>query len=150
MALNPVTETKTGDITAKPEASQESKEQETASKAKAQEPVQPGKKEEITIDDFDKLELRVGQIIDCQKHPKADKLLVSQVKLGDEVRQIVSGVAKLYTPEDMIGKKVMVIANLKPVKLRGEESKGMILFADGEGENLHFVTTDGPDGAGVR
>ncbi|MCG8484061.1 MAG: methionine--tRNA ligase, partial [Clostridia bacterium] len=102
---------------------------------------QPKKKEEkenkeevtkdyITIEDFDKIDLRVGEIIDCKKHPKADKLLVSSVKVGEETRQIVSGVAKFYTPEEMKGKKVIVVANLKPIKLRGEDSKGMILFAD--------------------
>ena len=104
---------------------------------------------EISIDDFDKVELRVGEIVDCRKHPNADKLLVSQVKIGDEVRQIVSGVAQWYTPDDMIGKKVVVVANLKPVKLRGEMSSGMLLFADSE-DGLKFVTTDAPSGGRVK
>lgn len=103
----------------------------------------------ITIEDFDKIELKVGEILDCKKHPKADKLLVSSVKIGNEVRQIVSGVAKYYTPEEMKGKRVIVVANLKPIKLRGEESKGMILFADNE-DRLEFVTTDAPSGNSVR
>ncbi len=106
-------------------------------------------KDYITIEDFDKIDLRVGEIIDCKKHPKADKLLVSSVKVGEETRQIVSGVAKFYTPGEMIGKKVIVVANLKPIKLRGEESKGMILFAD-NGERLEFVLTDAPSGEKVR
>lgn len=106
-------------------------------------------KAEITIDDFDKIELKVGEILECKKHPKADKLLVSLVKIGEETRQIVSGVAAYYQPEDMKGKKVIVVANLKPIKLRGEESRGMILFAD-NGERLEFVTTVAPDGAEVR
>lgn len=106
-------------------------------------------KEPITIDDFSKVDLRVGEIIECKKHPKADKLLISQVKLGDEVRQIVSGVASYYTPEDMVGKHVVVVANLKPAKLRGETSEGMILFAD-NGEKLEFVTTDAPSGGAVK
>ena len=84
-------------------------------------------KEEITIDDFDKIELRVGKIINAEKHPKADKLLVLKVKLAGEERQIVSGIAKHYKIEELIGKQVAVVCNLKPVKLRGVESCGMIL-----------------------
>jgi len=106
-------------------------------------------KPEISIDDFNKVDLRVGKIISCEKHPKADKLLVSQVQMGSETRQIVSGVAAFYTPEDMVGKSVVVVANLKPAKLRGEKSEGMILFAD-NGERLEFVTTDAPDGEMVK
>lgn len=86
-------------------------------------------KEEITIDDFGKLELRVGEIMDAQKHPKADKLLVLQIKLGSETRQIVSGISNYYKPEELIGKHIVVVCNLKPVKLRGVESQGMILAA---------------------
>lgn len=106
-------------------------------------------KPEITIDDFEKVDLRVGKILSCQKHPKADRLLVSQVRIGDEVRQIVSGVASHYSPEEMTGRNVIVVANLKPIRLRGEESKGMILFAD-NGERLEFVTTDAADGNRVK
>lgn len=112
--------------------------------------IEPTKfKEEITIDDFDKIDLKVGEIIDCKKHPKADKLLISQVKIGTDTRQIVSGVAKDFSPEEMKGKKVIVVANLKPINLRGEESKGMILFAD-NGEKLAFVTTEAKDGNSVN
>ncbi|HEY8364674.1 MAG TPA: methionine--tRNA ligase, partial [Haloplasmataceae bacterium] len=85
--------------------------------------------EEITIDDFNKIDLRVGEIKFCKKHPKADRLLVSQVDLGYETRQIVSGIADYYKPEDLINKKVIVVSNLKPVVLRGEKSEGMILAA---------------------
>ena len=109
----------------------------------------PELKPEITIDDFDKIDLRVGTIVSCEKHPKADKLLVSQVNIGGELRQIVSGVAAHYTPEEMTGKNVIVVANLKPIKLRGQESKGMILFADNE-DRLEFVTTDAPHGNQVK
>lgn len=105
-------------------------------------------KPEITIDDFDKIDLKVGQIMECKKHPKADKLLVSQVKIGNETRQIVSGIAKYYKPEELVGKKVIVVTNLKPIKLRGEESKGMILAAD-SGEQLTLLTADIEDGAQV-
>ena len=90
------------------------------------------KKEEIakiTIDDFDKIELKVGEILECKKHPNATKLLVSQIKIGDEVRQIVSGIANFYQPEEMVGKKVVVVSNLKPANIRGVESNGMILCA---------------------
>lgn len=86
-------------------------------------------KEEIAIEDFEKIELVVGQIIEARKHPKADKLLVFKVDIGTEIRQIVSGIAKYYSPETLIGKKVVVVKNLKPIVLRGEESKGMLLCA---------------------
>lgn len=102
-------------------------------------------KPEIVYDDFDKIDLRVGEIIKAEKHPKADKLLVFQVKMGTEKRQIISGVAEHFTPEEMVGKKVAVVANLKPRKLRGLESKGMILYAD-NGEKPELVETDAPDG----
>lgn len=102
-------------------------------------------KPEIVYDDFDKIDLRVGEIIKAEKHPKADKLLVFQVKMGTEKRQIISGVAEHFTPDEMLGKKVAVVANLKPRKLRGLESKGMILFAD-NGDKLELVETDSKDG----
>lgn len=106
-------------------------------------------KEEITIDDFDKIDLKVGEILECKKHPKADKLLVFQVKIGTDTRQIVSGVAKYYKPEEMVGKKVIVVANLKPIVLRGEESKGMLLFAE-SGERLTYITADADSGSQVN
>ena len=102
-------------------------------------------KPEIEFDDFDKIDLRVGTIEKAEKHPKADRLLVFQVKMGTERRQIISGVAEHFTPEEMVGKQIIVVANLKPRKLRGLESKGMIIFAD-NGEKLELVTTEAPDG----
>lgn len=102
-------------------------------------------KPEITYDDFDKIDFRVGTIVKAEKHPKADKLLVFQVKLGTEMRQVISGVAGSFKPEEMVGKKVIVVANLKPRQLRGMESKGMLLFAD-NGERVEIVTTSAPDG----
>lgn len=107
----------------------------------------PGKPE-IEYDDFDKIDLRVGVITEAEKHPKADRLLVFKVKMGGEIRQIISGVADYFTPEEMVGKKVIVVANLKPRKLRGMESKGMLLFAD-NGQRLEIVTTDAEDGNSV-
>ena len=106
-------------------------------------------KDEIVYEDFDKLDLRVGTILSAEKHPQADKLLVFQVKMGTEKRQIVSGVAQYFTPEECVGKKVVVVANLKPRKLRGIESKGMLLFSDNvvDGkERVEFVTTVAEDG----
>ncbi len=106
-------------------------------------------KDEIVYDDFGKLDLRVGTILSCKKHPNADKLLVFQVKMGTETRQIISGVAECYEPEDTVGQKVVVVANLAPRKLRGLESKGMLLFADNtvDGkERFEFVTTCADDG----
>lgn len=95
----------------------------------------------ITIDDFAKVEMKVGTIIDCQPHPKADRLLVEQIDLGGEVRQVVSGIAKHYQPSDLIGKQVVVATNLKPVNLRGVESNGMILCATQDKE-LSFLTVE--------
>lgn len=98
---------------------------------------------EITIDDFSKVEMRVATIIAADSVKKADKLLKIQVDLGTEKRQIVSGIAKQYAPEDIIGKKVIVVTNLKPVKLRGEMSQGMILSAE-KGKQLTLISV--PDG----
>lgn len=108
--------------------------------------------EEITIDDFAKVKLGVGHVIECKRHPKADRLLVSKIQVGDEVRQIVSGIASSYTPEDMIGKQVVLVLNLKPVKLRGELSEGMILAASRNDGSLSVVTVDGDveSGASVK
>lgn len=107
-------------------------------------------KSEITIDDFEKLELKVGKIIEADNHPKADKLLVFKVKVGQETRQIVSGIKKWYKPEDLIGKKVVVIMNLKPIKLKGVESQGMLLAADNDKDlTLLSVLNDIEDGADI-
>lgn len=99
-------------------------------------------KEEISLDDFDKVQLRVGEILQCERVKKSKKLLVSQIRIGSEVRQIVSGIALHYTPEEMTGKKVAVITNLKPVKLCGILSEGMILAAGDDEGNLSVLTVD--------
>lgn len=99
-------------------------------------------KEEITIDDFAKLELRVAEVVKCENHPKADKLLVLIVKLGSEERTIVSGIRQWYEAEAMVGKKVIIVANLKPVKLRGILSQGMILSAEDSAGNLSVSALD--------
>jgi methionyl-tRNA synthetase len=106
---------------------------------------------EIEIEDFTKVDLRIGQIISCKKHPNADRLLVSQIDLGYETRQIVSGIAKFYQPEDLVHKKVIVVTNLKPVKLRGELSQGMILAASFENDlTLPTILQDLPNGSKVK
>ena len=97
----------------------------------------------ITIDDFAKVELKVGKIIACEKHPDADKLLVSKIDVGNnDVRTIVSGIAGSYTPGQLIGKKVVVVTNLKPAKIKGIESQGMIL-AGKEGKVIEVVNING-------
>ena len=100
------------------------------------------KKPEITIDDFEKIQIQVGEVIKCEPVKKAKKLLVSQIRIGDEVRQIVSGIAAYYKPEEMVGKKVAVVTNLKPCKLCGVESQGMILAAADDENNLSVLTVD--------
>ncbi|NWL87428.1 methionine--tRNA ligase [Paenibacillus sp. 79R4] len=100
---------------------------------------QPELKEEIGIDDFAKVELRVAEVLACEPVPKADKLLKLQLDLGFEQRQVVSGIAKFYKPEELVGRKVICVTNLKPVKLRGELSQGMILAAS-QGDQLTLAT----------
>ena len=108
-------------------------------------------KEEITIDDFSKVELKVGTIIECEKHPKADRLLVEKIDMGEEIRQVVSGIADTYKPEELIGKQVIVVTNLKPVKLRGVDSNGMILCASSEkGLSIISPITEMSNGSVVR
>ncbi len=105
----------------------------------------------IDIDDFAKVELRVAQVTACEPVPKADKLLKLQLDDGMDGRQVVSGIAKFYTPEDLIGKKIVLVANLKPAKLRGVPSEGMILAADcGEAIKVLFVDDAVPCGSKVR
>ena len=106
-------------------------------------------KPEITYDDFDKIDFRVGTIVKAEKHPKADKLLVFKIKMGTEMRQVISGVAEDFTPQEMEGQKVIVVANLKPRQLRGMESAGMLLFAE-NGKRCEIVTTKAPDGESVN
>lgn len=105
----------------------------------AQEPTKP----EISIDDFGAVDLRVGKVVACEKIPKAKKLLKLQIDLGTETRQVVSGISQYYEPQDLVGKSVIVVTNLKPVKLCGVESKGMILAASDGNGNLQVVFADG-------
>jgi methionyl-tRNA synthetase len=107
-------------------------------------------KEEITFEDFEKMQFQVGEIIACEAVKKSKKLLCSQVKIGKEVKQIVSGIKAYYTPEEMVGKKVMVLVNLKPAKLAGVLSEGMLLCAEDADGNLALMTPEKEMPAGAE
>lgn len=130
---------------------QENKEETAKTKKLKDENKSELQKEEITIEEFAKIDLRVAEIMSCEKVEKTDKLVKMEVRLGDEVRTIVSGIAKHYTPEDLIGKKIVVVANLKPAKLRGITSQGMILAAS-QGDMLEVISVekDLPSGSRVK
>ena len=133
------------------EEKKEKKNKEKQQKKQEKEAAKEDKKEAegvITIDDFNKVELRVGTILAAEKVENADKLLKFNVKIGEEERTIVSGIAKYYAPEDLIGKNVVVVANLKPVKLRGIESCGMLLCAKKD-DALELITIDTITGGGT-
>lgn len=111
------------------------------------------KKEEvakINMDDFSKISMVIGEIIECKKHPNADKLLVSQIKIGNEIKQIVSGIAQFYSPDELIGKKVVVVQNLESSMIRGVESSGMILCASSDNKLEVLEVKEIPSGAIVR
>ncbi len=108
----------------------------------AEEPIDIEAKPEITFDDFMKMQFQVGEIISCEAVAKSKKLLCSQVKVGSEIKQIVSGIKAHYTPEEMVGKKVMVLVNLKPAKLAGVLSEGMLLCAEDADGNLALMTPE--------
>ena len=107
-------------------------------------------KPEIKFDDFGKMQFQVGEIISCEAVPKSKKLLCSQVKIGSQVKHIVSGIRKHYTPEEMVGKKVMVLVNLKPAKLAGVLSEGMLLCAEDAEGNLALMTPEKAMPAGAE
>ena len=122
-----------------------------AGNPEAAQPIDIEPKPEITYDDFAKLQFQVGEIIACEAVPKSKKLLCSQVRVGSQVKQIVSGIKAYYTPEEMVGKKVMVLVNLKPAKLAGVLSEGMLLCAEDAEGNLALVKPekDMPAGAEI-
>ena len=107
-------------------------------------------KPEITFEDFGKMQFQVGEIIACEEVKKSKKLLCSQVKIGSQVKQIVSGIKAHYTAEEMVGKKVMVLVNLKPAKLAGVLSEGMLLCAEDADGNLALMTPEKPMPAGAE
>ena len=108
-------------------------------------------KDEITFEEFGKMQFQVGEIISCEAVKKSKKLLCSQVKIGSQVKQIVSGIKAHYTPEEMVGKKVMVLVNLKPAKLAGVLSEGMLLCAEDENGELSLMVPEKkmPSGAEI-
>ncbi len=108
------------------------------------------KKPEITFEDFEKMQFQVGKIIACEEVPKSKKLLCSKVQIGSEVKQIVSGIKAYYSPEEMVGKKVMVLVNLKPAKLAGVLSEGMLLCAEDDKGNLALLTPEKEMPAGAE
>jgi methionyl-tRNA synthetase len=112
----------------------------------------PEQSDIITIDDFAKVDLRVAVVLAVERVPKTDKLLKLELDLGFEKRTIVSGIAQFYEPEALVGRRIVVVANLKPAKLRGVESRGMLLAAGGrgEGEDLGLVTLDKDIPPGTR
>ena len=107
-------------------------------------------KDEITYDDFMKLQFQVGEILSCEAVPKSKKLLCSQVKIGSQVKQIISGIKANYSPEEMVGKKVMVLVNLKPAKLAGIMSEGMLLCAEDENGELALMIPEKPMPTGAE
>ena len=121
----------------------------SAAKASAA-PEKPEGIAQIGIDDFMSVELRSAQVTACEKIPKAKKLLKLELDLGYEKRQVVSGIAAFYTPQDLIGKKIIVVANLKPTKLCGVESNGMILASGEEQVRVVFLSEDTPLGERIR
>lgn len=136
---------------AKLEADKAAKEAEAAKAAAMEAGIDIEAKPEITYDDFAKLQFQVGEIIACEAVKKSKKLLCSQVKIGSQVRQIVSGIKAHYTPEEMVGKKVMVVTNLKPAKLAGVMSEGMLLCAEDADGNLSLMVPEKemPSGAEI-
>ena len=121
-----------------------------AEEAETEEGIDIEPKAEITFDDFEKLQFQVGEIIVCEAVKKSKKLLCSQVKIGNQVRQIVSGIRKHYSPEEMVGKKVMVVTNLKPATLAGVKSEGMILCAEDADGNLSLMVPEKKMPAGAE
>ena len=139
------------EVLEKVEAMKEEEKTEEAAEEKEEAPViDIEAKEEVTFDDFMKMQFQVGEIIACEEVKKSKKLLCSQVKIGSQVKQIVSGIKSNYKPEDMVGKKVMVLVNLKPAKLAGIVSEGMILCAEGFDGELALMTPDKDMPAGAE
>lgn len=121
------------------------KAREAASKLTAQ----PEDEAVITIDQFKRIDLRVAEVVACERIPGADRLLRLQVSFGEETRQILAGVAMHYTPEELVGKQIVVVHNLKPAVIRGLQSNGMLLAAK-DGDQLAVLTVDRPVGNGSR
>jgi len=104
----------------------------------------------LTIDEFSRVELRVATVLSAEAHPNADRLLVLKIDLGGEERQLVAGIRKHYEPEALVGKRIVVVANLQPATLRGVESQGMLLAASDEEGRLSLVTPEREVGVGAK
>jgi methionyl-tRNA synthetase len=114
-------------------------------------PPEEQKAEEISLEEFSRVQLRVARVLSAERLPKSDKLVKLRIDLGNETRQIVAGIAEHYTPESLVGRSIIVVTNLKPVKLRGEESQGMLLAAIfGDELSLLTVDKDTPSGASIH
>ena len=98
-------------------------------------------KEYISIEEFRRIKLKVAKVIEAERIPKTDKLLKLKIEVGEEIRSLVAGIAKYYKPEELVGKRIIIVANLQPAKIRGVESQGMLLAAE-TGEELALLTTD--------
>jgi methionyl-tRNA synthetase len=143
---------KVEEIQAKQKAEYEAEQNALGGEAGAEEApvIDIASKEEITFEDFSKMQFQVGEIISCEAVAKSKKLLCSQVRIGSQVKQIVSGIRKDYSPEEMVGKKVMVLVNLKPAKLAGVLSEGMLLCAEDENGELSLVVPEKPMPSGAE
>lgn len=138
------------EVLEKVEAKKAAQQTEEAPAAEAEPVIDIEPKEEITFEEFGKMQFQVGEIIACEPVKKSKKLLCSQVRVGSQVKQIVSGIKSHYTPEEMVGKKVMVLVNLKPAKLAGVLSEGMLLCAEDADGNLALMTPEKPMPAGAE
>lgn len=103
----------------------------------------------ISIDDFGKVKLATAEVVAADPHPKADRLLILQLKVGEKTKRIVSGIREFYSPEQMVGKTIVIVDNLQPAKLRGEVSEGMLLAVRLPEGGLRLLTTDGPAPSGL-
>ena len=132
----------------------EVKAKQTNSSNEVEQVMEPGidieAKAEIEYDDFMKMQFQVGEILACEEVPKSKKLLCSKVRVGSEIKQIVSGIKQYYSVEEMVGKRVMVLVNLKPAKLAGVLSEGMLLCAEDADGNLALMTPEKPMPAGAE
>jgi len=114
----------------------------------AAQPVAPPVTEVLTFAEFQKVKLLTAEVLSAVAHPKADKLVIMQIKVGERTKQIVAGIREFYAPEQLTGKTIIIVDNLQPRKLRGEESCGMLLAASLPGGGLRLLTTDGPAPSG--
>jgi methionyl-tRNA synthetase len=104
----------------------------------------------VSLDEFRRIKLRTAEVVSAAPHPKADRLVILQIKVGERTKQIVAGIRQFYTPEQLAGRTIIVVDNLQPARLRGEESNGMLLAVRLPDGGLRLVTTDGPAPSGLE